>query len=114
MVPASFQDVFDWFADQTGQRAYIEVGLADAQADQQADTPLIRLHTTLGGFQDADDAVHGRRFAWFRFGPEDDRAGLHLDEARFDRAAIHGGVLKVWQHDVYVAVSVGVAVDGSA
>lgn len=108
MVDASFQDVFDWFADRKGQDAYIEVGHADPQADQQADALVVRLHTTLGGIQDVDDLVHGRRFAWVHFGSDDERSGLQLDPARFSRAAIHpSGALKVWHHDTFVSVSVG-------
>jgi hypothetical protein len=101
----SFQDVFEWFAAREGQRAYIEVGQADPQGDQQA--TAIRLHATLGAV-DADAATHDRRLVWVRLSTDGERAGLHLDEARFSGAVIHpSGVLKVWQQDVYIGVSVG-------
>jgi hypothetical protein len=107
MAVASFQDVFEWFVAHKGQRAYIEAGQADRQAGQQVVTPAIRLHTTLGG-TDVDDATHGRRFVWVSFSTDDERAGLHLDEARFSGAVIYpSGVLKVWQGDIYIGVSVG-------
>jgi hypothetical protein len=105
MTPASFQDVFEWFAAREGHRAYIEVGQADPQGDPQA--TAIRLHATLG-VAEADDATHGRRLVWVRLSADDKGAGLHLDEARFSGAVIHpSGVLKVWQQDIYIGVSVG-------
>jgi hypothetical protein len=104
MDPVSFQDVFEWFVARKGQRAYIEVGQGDPRGDQQA--TAIRLHATLG-VADADDATHGRRLVWVRLGTDDERAGLHLDEARFSGAVIHpSGVLKLWQQDIYIGVSV--------
>ena len=105
MTLVSFQDVFEWFVARNGQRAYIEVGQGDPQGDQP--TTAIRLHATLG-VVDADDAAPGRRFVWVRLGTDDGRDGLHLDEDRFSGAVIHpDGVLKLWQQDIYIGVSVG-------
>jgi hypothetical protein len=38
---------------------------------------------------------------------DNERSGIEIDQACFQRAKIHLGVLKVWQHDICIAVAAG-------
>jgi hypothetical protein len=103
MPEAAFKDVFDWLADRNGERVYIEVGRPDPQAEEQADFAVIGLHTTLGKVQTVEDKTHGRR-ALRVLVADDGQGGIEIDEARVERATIHGSAVKVWQEGIYIAV----------
>jgi hypothetical protein len=108
MPDAAFQEVFDWLADHKGKRVWIEIGQKDPQAEQQADFAALGLHATLGVVRTVKDTTHARRALRVVIG-DDEESGIEIDEARFERAKIHGGALKVWQHDIYIAVREGQA-----
>jgi hypothetical protein len=106
VADATFQEVFDWLADRKGERVVIEVGRRDPRAQQLADFPVPRLHTTLGAIRRVEDRKHGTGVVRVPIG-DNELSGIEVDPARFQLGQIHGGALKVWQHDIYIAVAGG-------
>ena len=104
VADVTFTEVFDWLADRKDQLVSIEVGCKDPESSTPAaDYGVIRLRTTLGAVGTAVDGLHGRRALRVLI-DDDDRYGIEIDEAVMRRAAIHLGVLKVWQHETYITV----------
>jgi hypothetical protein len=103
MADATFDQVFDWLADRRGQQVFIEVGRKDPR-NQNADFAVLGLHATLGAVRRVEDREHGTGVVRILIG-DDERSGIEIDPACFQRAQIHLGALKVWQHDIYVGVA---------
>lgn len=111
MDDATFQEVFDWLAERNGKPALIEVGTSDPRA-RDTDFIVLVLHTTLGPVRDITGALDGRRALALVIGGDGDgdRSRIEIDEASLESALIHrSGVLKVWQHGVYLGLSSGPA-----
>jgi hypothetical protein len=105
MAEVTFSETLDWFDEHEGQRVVAEVGRRDPRTEN-ADFGVLRVHTTLGAMRMVDDREHGTGVTRIPF--EDGEAveigGIEIDQACFQGAKIHLGLLKVWQHDVYVVL----------
>jgi hypothetical protein len=102
MAEVTFSETLDWLDEHQGQRVVVEVGCKDPRTDN-ADFAVLQVHTMLGAMRIVDDPArsrqsrlrrHPRKGSWSR-----------RDQACFHGAKIHLGLLKVWQHDVYVVLS---------
>jgi hypothetical protein len=84
MAEVTFTETLDWLDEHKGQRVVVEVGCKDPRTDN------------------ADFAVTGVTRIPFEDVDASEMGGIELDTACFHAAKIHLGLLKVWQHDVYV------------
>jgi 3,4-dihydroxy-2-butanone 4-phosphate synthase len=105
MTDATFEEAFDWFAARAGQNVWIEVSRKDAR-NENADFVVLGLHTTLQEVRMVNDPEHATGVLRVPIG-DDLRSGIDIDRACFQRAQIIPGVIKVWQHDIYVGASGG-------
>jgi hypothetical protein len=106
MAEVTFSETLDWLDEHKGQRVVVEVGCKDPRTDN-ADFAVLQVHTTLGAMRIVDDREHGTGVTRIPFEDVDasEIGGIELDQACFHGAKIHLGLLKVWQHDVYVVLS---------
>jgi hypothetical protein len=95
----------DWLGEHQGQRVVVEVGRKDPRT-KGADFAVLQVHTTLGAMRIVDDREHGTGVTRVPFEDADasEIGGIEIDQACFQGAKIHFGLLKIWQHDVYVVL----------
>lgn len=105
MTEVTFSEMLDWLDGHKGQRIVVEVGCRDPRIEN-ADFAVLQVHTTLGAMRIVDDREHGTGVTRIPFEDGDaiETGGIEIDQACFQRAKIHLGLLKVWQHDVYVVL----------
>jgi hypothetical protein len=103
MADATLEEAFDWLAARAGQNVWIEVGRKDPR-NENADFVVLGLHTTLQEVRMVNDPERGTGVLRVPIG-DNPRSGIDIDPVCFQRAQIHLGALKVWQHDIYVGVS---------
>jgi hypothetical protein len=106
MAAVTFAETLDWLGAHEGQRVVVEVGCKDPRAEN-ADFAVLQVHATLGAIHIVDDRERGTGVTRVPFVSADEIefGGIELDQACFQQAKIHLGLLKVWQHDVYVVLS---------
>lgn len=103
MADATFDEVVDWLADHQAQRVAVEVGCKDPRTED-ADFGVLLVLTTLGAIDIVDDRERGTGVLRVPIG-DNENGGIDVDPACFQSAKIHLGLLKVWQHDIYITVS---------
>ena len=105
IAEVTFSETLDWLDEHKGQRVVVEVGCKDPRTGN-ADFAVLRVHTTLGAIHIVDDREHGTGVTRVPFEDGDaiETGGIEIDQACFQGAKIHLGLLKLWQHDVYVVL----------
>lgn len=103
MADVTFDDAFDWLADHQGQRVWVEVGCKDPRTED-ADFAVLRVDTTLGAIYMVGDRERGTGVLRVPIG-DTEHGGFEVDPGSFQSAKIHLGLLKVWQHGIYIVVS---------
>ncbi len=103
MADVTFDDVCDWLGAREGQRVWVEVGCKDARTED-ADFAVLRVDTTLGAMFMVGDRERGTGVLRVPIG-ENEGGGFEVDPASFQRAKIHLGLLKVWQHNIFIVVA---------
>jgi hypothetical protein len=105
MAEVTFSETLDWLGEHKGQRVVVEVGCRDPRTEN-GDFGVLQVHTTLGTIYIVDDPEHGTGVTRIPFedGDATEIGGIEIDAACFQQAKVHLGMLKVWQHDVYVVV----------
>ena len=104
MAEVTFDDVCGWLADHEGQRAWVEVGGTDPRSENTADFAVLRVDTTLGAMYMVNDQERGSGVLRVPTG-DPENGGFEVDPASFESALIHAGLLKVWQHGIFITVS---------
>jgi hypothetical protein len=104
MADVTFDEACGWLAEHEGDRAWIEVGCRDPRTANIADFAVLRVDTTLGTMFMVNDREHGTGVLRVPTG-EPENGGFEIDPASFESAVIHAGLLKVWQHGIFITVS---------